>query len=80
MLGVDGAIEGTSKHHLGRKTVNVLLRSFFFFRHHIFTRADHINSSGVERVLDMHPVSLMVACLNNGPDSGRCAHYPLRAH
>jgi hypothetical protein len=41
---------------LDEKLGNVSLRSYFFFRHHIFIRADHIDGSGVERVLDMHPV------------------------
>jgi hypothetical protein len=32
-------------------------RSYFlFFRHHIFTRADHVDGSGVERVFDVYPV------------------------
>jgi len=33
-----------------RLDINVLLRSFFFFRHLVFIRADHIDGSGIERV------------------------------
>ena len=44
-----------SKHDLGRKVGSVLLRSDLFF-HYVFIRANHIDGSGVERVLDMYPV------------------------
>lgn len=48
-----------SKHDFGRKAGNLLLRSYLFFRHHVFTRADDIDGSGIERVLDMHPVRFL---------------------
>jgi hypothetical protein len=38
---------------------NTWFRSFFFFRHYVFTRADHVDGSSVERVLDMHQVMFL---------------------
>ena len=47
---------GTNKHDFEEKVGNLPLRSYLFFRHLVFARADHIDGSGVKRVLDVHPV------------------------